>query len=78
MSESGKVISTQDQDLSSDCDGSEEDSSVDGLRLHTPEPDPIVDTRPSEPTAVRAPGRYGLRSRVMPPDCLLCASSERA
>ena len=58
------------QDLSPGHKGSEECSPAARLMLYTLELDWNVDTSQSEPTAVRAPVHYGLRSGVKPPNRL--------
>ena len=75
VDENDKATPAEGKDHSSDHDQPEEHLSADeSLEAECmPEQDPTTYTPPQEPTSVRAPdvtSRYGLRSRVVPPDRL--------
>ena len=61
VEDSDETTPAEDQDLSLDRGDPGE---------HSPAVEPELSVPESEPTALRAPGRYGLRRRVVPPDRL--------
>ena len=80
VDENDEATPAEDQDHSANHDQSEEQLSTDeSLEAECmPEQDPTTNLPAQEPTSVRAPDvttRYGLRSRVMPPDRLYCVQA---